>query len=193
MLIVDNTIISDDLKTSHFVCDLTKCKGACCVEGDAGAPIDEEEISILEDEITKIKPFMRYEGIEVIEHQGVFDFDNEGHYATPLVNAKECAYVVFDEQGIAMCAIENAWKAGKTKFRKPISCHLYPIRLSRYKDFEAINYHQWHICKPAMDNGKKLRVPLYIFLKVALIRKYGEEYYKQLLKLIEEHKKTEKQ
>lgn len=189
MIIIDTTIVSDQLKDTYFVCDLTKCKGACCVEGDAGAPLEEEEISILEDAVDHIKPYMRKEGVDEVERSGVFDFDAEGHYVTPLVNGKECAFVVFDEEGIAMCAIENAWKAGKTDFRKPVSCHLYPVRLSKYRDFEAVNYHEWHICKPAVEYGKKLKLPVHEFLKEALIRKYGNRYYDQLAKQIEDLKK----
>lgn len=185
MIIIDDTIVSDQLRDTCFVCDLSKCKGACCVEGDAGAPLEEEEISILEDVVDHIKPFMRREGIEEVERNGVFDFDAGGHYVTPLVNGRECAFVAFNDEGVAMCAIENAWKSGKTDFRKPVSCHLYPVRLSRYKDFEAINYHEWHICKPALEYGKKLNLPVYQFLKEALIRKYGERYYQQLAKQIE--------
>lgn len=188
MIIIDDTIVSDQLRDTCFVCDLSKCKGACCVEGDAGAPLEEEEISILEDVVDHIKPFMRREGIEEVERNGVFDFDAGGHYVTPLVNGRECAFVAFNDEGVAMCAIENAWKAGKTDFRKPVSCHLYPIRLSRYKEFEAINYHEWHICKPALEYGKKLNLPVYQFLKEALIRKYGEAYYNQLEKQVEETK-----
>lgn len=184
MIVVGNTLVSDDIKDTCFMCDLSKCKGACCVEGDAGAPLDEEEISILEDSIDYIKPFMRPEGIKEVEKSGVFDFDDHGHYVTPLVNGKECAFVTFSEDGIAMCAIEMAWKAGKTDFRKPVSCHLYPVRLSRYNDFEAVNYHEWHICRPAREFGKENDMPVYVFLKEALIRKYGEKYYEELLNQI---------
>lgn len=186
MIVVDDTIVSDDIKKACFVCDLLKCKGACCVEGDAGAPLDEEEISILEDSLESIIPFMRKEGIDEVKRNGVFDFDNDGHYVTSLVNGKECAFVVFNKEGIALCAIENAWKEGIIKFRKPISCHLYPIRLSKYKDFEAVNYHCWYVCQSAVEYGTKLHVPVYIFLKDAIIRKYGAKYYEQLCKLIED-------
>jgi len=186
MIVVDDTIVSDDIKKVCFVCDLLKCKGACCVEGDAGAPLDEEEISIIEDSLESIIPFMRKEGIDEVMRNGVFDFDNDGHYVTPLVNGKECAFVVFNEEGIALCAIENAWKEGIIKFRKPISCHLYPIRLSKYKDFEAVNYHCWYVCQSAVEYGTKLHVPVYIFLKDAIIRKYGAKYYEQLCKLVED-------
>lgn len=192
MIIVDNTIVSEDIKNTCFTCDLTACKGACCVEGDAGAPLDEEEISILEDSVDYIKPFMRKEGVTEIEKNGVFDIDEQGQYSTPLVNAKECAFVTFDSEGIAMCAIELAWKAGKSDFRKPVSCHLYPIRISKYNDFDALNYHNWHICKPALVYGKETNLPVYIFLKEALIRKYGEKYYNDLSQQIEKSKKQKK-
>ena len=179
MISIDNTIISDDLKEICFVCDLKKCKGACCVEGDAGAPLDEEEISLLEDEIEAIKPFMTDSGIAEIEQTGVFDYDALGNYVTPLVNHRECAYVYFEE-GIAKCAIEKAWELKKTIFRKPVSCHLYPVRISKYKDFEAVNYHKWYICEKALINGKRLNIRMYQFLKEPLIRKYGLKWYREL-------------
>lgn len=180
MIIVENTIVSDEFKKACFVCDLSKCKGACCVEGDAGAPLDEEEITLLEDSLDHIIPYMRQEGVDEVKKNGVFDYDATSQYVTPLINGQECAFVIFSEEGIAMCAIEKAWKEGKTGFRKPISCHLYPIRLSKYNDFEAVNYHQWHICEPARKKGKEINLPVYMFLKEAIIRKYGEKYYMEL-------------
>ena len=134
---------------------------------------------------------MRQDGLEIVEHLGVFDYDVFGHYVTPLVNGAECAFVVFSAEGIAGCAIEKAWEAGKSKFRKPVSCHLYPVRINRYNDFDAVNYHQWHICQPALELGKKLSVPMYIFLKDSLIRKYGEKWYAQLCEGIEAQKKPD--
>lgn len=193
MIIVGSTLVSEDLKTTRFVCDISKCKGACCIEGDAGAPLEEEEISLLEDAVDHVKPYMRPEGIEVVEKDGVFDFDDYGHYVTPLVNGKECAFVIFNSEGIAMCAIEQAWQDGKTGFRKPVSCHLYPIRISRYKDFDAVNYHEWHVCLPGVQHGKKLNVPLHVFLKTAITRKYGAQYYEELRKQLEDAKKNKKQ
>ncbi|HPG32226.1 MAG: DUF3109 family protein [Lentimicrobiaceae bacterium] len=192
MIAIDDTINSDDLGKVCFVCDLMKCKGACCVEGDAGAPLEESEIGELEDSLDYIKPFMRQDGLEIVEHLGVFDYDAFGHYVTPLVNGAECAFVVFSEDGIAGCAIEKAWEAGKSKFRKPVSCHLYPVRINRYNDFDAVNYHQWHICQPALELGKRLNVPMYVFLKDSLVRKYGEKWYAQLCDGIEAQKNTEK-
>jgi len=180
MIAIEKTLISDDLRDIRFICDLEKCHGACCVEGDAGAPLEEEEISLLEDEIQEIKPFMTADGIEVIEKNGVFDYDMFGHFVTPLVHDRECAFVYFEE-GIARCAIEKAFQEGKIPFAKPVSCHLYPVRIGKYKDFEAVNYHEWHICHEALRKGKMNNVPLVVFLKDALVRKFGEAWYNQLL------------
>lgn len=179
MIAIDKTLISDELGSICFACDLSACKGQCCVDGDAGAPLDEEEISILEDHLDEIKPYMTLAGIEQVELAGVFDYDMFGHFVTPLVNGRECAFVYHDN-GIALCAIEKACKEGKIPFLKPISCHLYPVRLSKYNDFDAVNYNEWHICKPALLNGKRNSIPLYVFLKDSLIRKYGEAWYQEL-------------
>ncbi len=183
MISIDNTLISDDLKEVCFACDITKCKGACCVEGDAGAPLDAEEISILEDEIEVIKPYMTAEGIASVEQSGVFVIDDWGNMVTPLVNQRECAYVYFENE-IALCAIEKAWELKKLKFQKPISCHLYPVRIIRYNDFDAVNYHRWHICEKALIKGKSLNVKVCEFLKEPLIRKYGIEWYKKLINVL---------
>lgn len=181
MIILDNTIVSEDFRTACFACDLSKCKGACCIEGDAGAPLDEEEISILEDNIDAIYPYMTPEGIEEVRRNGVFDFDVQGNYVTPLINGADCAYVYKNEEGIALCAIEKAYNEGKLDFRKPVSCHLYPIRINKYKSFDALNYHEWHICRPAIENGKNLKIKAIEFVKEALIRKYGSDYYNRLI------------
>jgi hypothetical protein len=183
MILLENTLISDDLQTVHFACDLAKCKGACCVEGDAGAPLDEEEISLLEDGIDEIRFYMREEGIREIEKNGVFDYDADGKFVTPLVNGRECAFVFFEE-GIARCAIEKAFQEKKISFPKPISCHLYPVRITSLKHGDGINYHKWHICNKALENGMKQKMPLYSFLQEALIRKYGRTWYNKLVKLL---------
>lgn len=183
MISLGNTLISDDLKSVHFVCDLSKCKGACCVEGDAGAPLDEEEISFLEDYIEKIKPYMLETGIAQVERNGVFDYDADGNFVTPLVNDQECAFVYF-ENDITRCAIEQAYQEKKIPFAKPISCHLYPVRIKQLKTGEGVNYHKWHICNKALENGEKLKMPLYRFLEEALIRKYGRTWYNKLVKLL---------
>ena len=184
MIIIDNVLVSDDIKDIKFACDLKACHGDCCVEGDAGAPLEEEEISIIEDYLEEIKPYMTPEGIEVVENYGVFDYDIDGDYVTPLVNNRECAFVYF-EKGIALCAIEKAWLEKKIKFRKPVSCHLYPIRLDKVGDRIAVNYHRWHICVPALQKGRQEGVPLYKYLKEPLIRKFGEDWYLKLLKAID--------
>ena len=181
MIQVHDKLISLDIFEKHFVCDLSACKGACCVEGDSGAPLLKEEENILEEIYEKVKPYMRQEGITEIENQGIAVYDSDGDLTTPLVNNKECAFVDF-EHGITKCTIEKAYLENKIGFKKPISCHLFPIRIKEYRDFDAINYEEIKICKPACECGSKLEVPLYAFLKEPLIRKYGEAWYKELLK-----------
>lgn len=180
MKIVDNILVSDDLKDTFFACNLHACHGDCCVEGDAGAPLEEEEISILEDYLDDIKPFMDEKGLKVVEQLGVFDYDMEGDYATPLVNERACAFL-YQDGDIQYCAIEKAWLEGRIPFQKPVSCHLYPIRLDKVGDSIAINYHKWHICAPALIEGKKRGEPLYVYLKDPLIRKFGKDWYSKLV------------
>ncbi len=184
MIIIDDKIISDDIYKVYFSCDLQKCKGACCIEGDAGASLEEEEISVLEDDIDYIKPFMTQEGIREVEKHGVFDYDDKGDYVTPLVSNLECAYVNYEGNDIAYCAIEKAWEAQKTGLRKPVSCHLYPLRIYKHRNYYALNYHRWNICKHALFKGRHEKLFLYFFLKDALIRKYGKEWYERLVKAI---------
>ncbi len=180
MLIVENCLVSEDISEVNFVCDIKKCKGVCCIEGDAGAPLDEEEIGILEDILEDISPYMTSEGLAAIKENGnVFDYDIEGNFVTPLVNGCECVFTVV-EDGIVLCAIEKAWKDGIIDFQKPISCHLYPVRISNCGEHEALNYHCWQICKDALRKGKEERIALYKFLKVPLIRKYGKEWFREL-------------
>lgn len=180
MIIIDKTLVSNELFDEAFACDLSACKGACCVEGSSGAPLEEAEVDILDEIYEDVKPYMRAEGIAAVEELGTFTVDHDGDLVTPLVNGEECAYVQFDEHGIAKCAIEMAHRAGKVDWPKPISCHLYPIRIKALKDFDALNYHRWHICKPACECGAKLQIPVFRFCKSALIRKYGEAYYNLL-------------
>lgn len=179
MLCVENNLVSDDLSLVKFVCDLKKCHGACCVEGDAGAPLDEEEISILEDCLEEVKPFMNEAGLAEVERIGVFDYDANGTFVTPLVHDKECAFVIF-ENDTAVCAIEKAYIAGRIKFQKPVSCHLYPVRIRLSRNEEVVNYHEWNVCRYALINGRRLDVPLYVFLKDPLIRKFGRKWYTNL-------------
>ena len=180
MIQVDDKIISFDVFEKQFVCDLSACKGSCCVEGDAGAPLTDKELEILPCIYKKVKPYMRTEGITEIEKQGFFVIDGDGDKTTPLVNNKECAFVVFDENEIAKCTIEQAYNDGKIDFKKPISCHLFPIRIKQYRDFDAVNFEAINICKPACDCGEQLQVPVFSFLKEPLIRLYGEEWYGKL-------------
>ena len=189
MIQIDDKLISEDLFSEEFVCNLAKCKGICCVEGDAGAPLDEDETKILDEIYPKIKPYLSPEGIQAIEEQGTYTLDFEGDLVTPLVNNAECAYVIFDEKGYTKRAIEKAYEDGVIDWQKPISCHLYPIRITEYSNFSAINYHEWDICSDACTLGKELGVKVYQFLKKPLIRKYGEEFYQTLSEAAEEWEK----
>lgn len=185
MLIVKDCIISEDIAEKCFCCDLQQCKGQCCVDGDCGAPLEESEIPILERILPEVKPYMTAEGLKVVEEEGVSALDNAAEPCTPLVNNRECAYVAWDEDGTAFCAIEQAYRDGKIDFMKPISCHLYPIRVDVYGDFTALNYHQWDICRCAVAKGKECGVPLYKYLKEPLLRRFGQEWYDELLETIE--------
>ncbi len=189
MILIEDTIVSGDLSKTHFVCDLHGCHGDCCVEGDAGAPLEEEEIGILEDYLEQIKPYMASGGLAVVEKHGVFDYDMDGEFVTPLVEDRECAFVYF-ENGISFCAIEKAWKEGKIPFQKPISCHLYPVRLTRLTDHIAVNYDHWEICNVARLKGAKDQVPVYRFLKEPLIRKFGQAWYEKLTVAFEQENKS---
>lgn len=180
MYAIQHTLVSDELFQRKFVCDLQACKGACCVEGDGGAPLSNKEAMVLEEIYEEVKPFMNQNGIQAVEDQGTSITDADGELSTPLVNNRECAYVVFEADGLASCAIEKAWKAGKVDFQKPVSCHLYPVRITEYEGFDAVNYHEWSICKPACSCGAKLDVPVYRFLKDSLVRKYGLEWFEEL-------------
>lgn len=186
---IGDKVVSTQIFERKFVCDLSSCKGACCVEGDAGAPLTFEEVSILEEDLEVIKPFMRQEGIKAIEKTGVFYMDQDNEPVTSLVKNSECAFVYFDEKGITKCAIEQAHKEGKTNFKKPISCHLYPIRVKKFNDFKALNYDKWSICEPACACGESLNVPVFKFLKEPLIRAFGEGFFQELLIVDEEIKK----
>ena len=179
MLAIENTLISNDVLEKKFVCDLNKCKGACCVAGDSGAPLENEELEILKNIYTKIKPYMSAEGIKAVEEKGLYVKDMEGEFTTTLITNKECAYTIW-ENGIAKCSIEIAFNDGKTNFKKPISCHLYPVRITRYQDFDAINYHEWSICTDACELGKLQKVTVFEFVKEALVLKYGEDWFLQL-------------
>lgn len=179
MFQIGQTIVSDEVIEKEFVCNLSACKGQCCVDGDAGAPLDKDETDVLDKIYGQIKPYLREEGIKSIEEQGAWVVGEDGGLETPLINGSECAYVIFDG-GTALCAIEQAYNEGIVDWKKPISCHLYPIRIKEYAQFSALNYHKWHICDDACTLGKELQVPVYKFLKDPLIRKYGKEWYEEL-------------
>ena len=180
MLAIDKTLVSLDLLERYFVCDLSACKGACCVKGDAGAPLTDEEIDLLENIVDDILPYLDEEGKAMIDKKGVFEIDVDGDKGTALLENGRCAFALVDYNGMVSCGIEKAEMTGDIDFKKPISCHLYPVRITEYKEYDAVNYNTWEICKPACECGAKLDVPLYKFLKDALIRKYGKGWYEEL-------------
>ncbi len=181
MLIVQEVLISTELFTEQFVCNLKACKGACCWEGDWGAPLESAELHTLERIYEDIQPYLTIAGRAVIENEGAYTYYKEPkEYGTPLVDGKACAYLTYDERGVAQCGIEKAYEAGATDFRKPVSCHLYPVRVKRKKNFEALNYDRWDICSAACTLGKELQMPVYQFVRDALIRKYGPDFFEEL-------------
>lgn len=185
MIEVGNVLVHEDVVRENFVCNLKKCKGACCLEGDSGAPLNHDELHILDEIYPKVRPFMTAKGIATIEETGTYVTDFEGDYTTPCVDTnKECAYVTW-ENGITKCAIEKAYEYGAINWKKPISCHLYPIRITKYPEFDVLNYDRWSICSPACSFGNELKVHVHEFLKEPLIRKYGEEWYKELEEAVE--------
>ena len=188
MFQLGKTIVSEEIIENDFLCNLSACKGACCIDGEAGAPLDEEELKILMDIYPKVKPFLSKEGINALEEQGLFT-TLDGEYETPLIDGKDCAYVTYDEKGIAQCGIEETYNQGENDWKKPVSCHLYPVRVQDYSEFSAVNYHKWDICDDACSLGKELQVPIYKFVKEALIRKFGEDWYNELEKVAERIKK----
>jgi len=177
---IGDKIISADIFKKKFVCDLVRCKGACCIEGDAGAPLSKEEVEVIESNYLKIKPYLTEEGNEAIEQGGVSSLDKEGEHVTQLVNNGACAFVIYNEQHHALCAIEKAHLEGKIDNIKPISCSLYPIRVKKFNEFTALQYDLWSICQPACSQGELLGVPVYKFLKKPLVRAFGQEFYDEL-------------
>ncbi len=180
MFQLGKTIVSEEILQKEFVCNLNACKGACCVEGDAGAPLEKEELEELRNDFDAIKPFLGEKGLLAIEQQGLYTTTEFGEFETPLIDGKDCAYVIYDERNHALCGIEEAYNQGATGFKKPISCHLYPVRIRQYSEFAAVNYHKWEICDDACALGKELQIPVYRFVKQALVRKFGEKWYKDL-------------
>lgn len=187
MFQLGKTIVSEEIFENEFICNLNACKGACCVDGEAGAPLEEEETEILVDIYSKVKPYLRPEGIAAIEADGAFVKGEDGEWETPLINKSECAYTIFSQTGIAKCGLEEAFLNGASPWRKPISCHLYPVRVKEYTELIAVNYHQWEICDPACELGKEMQMPIYKFVKEALIRKFGNSWYSELETVAAQH------
>lgn len=190
MFQLDKTIVSEEILEKEFVCNLSACKGACCVDGDAGAPLEQEELVKLEEILPVIKGYLRKEGLEAIEKQGLYTTNEQGEHETTLVDGADCAYVIYDDKNVALCGIEEAYNQGEIDFKKPVSCHLYPIRVKQYSEFAAVNYDRWEICDDACSLGKELSVPVYKFVKQALIRKFGEAWYQELDKVAQERKSS---
>lgn len=200
MIAIDNILVSEELLDTKFVCDLSACKGGCCVEGDSGAPLEKGEEAILKKIFDKVKPYLTPEGITTIETKGFSIVDEDGDDTIPLVEdgstertaaygrgkKKYCSFVHFEQNGVAKCSIEKVYKEGLIDFKKPISCHLYPIRITKLNDCDALNFNAWSVCKPARTCGTQLNVQVFRFLKEPLIRKYGESWY-NALEMVDEH------
>lgn len=189
MIAIDNVLLSDDVIEAQFVCDLERCKGGCCVDGDCGAPLTEEEAKIIAEILPIVKPYLPQEYIAEIEKQGTHVLDAEHGLVTPTVNGGICVYAFTDTLGVVKCGIEAAHRDGLIEFKKPISCHLFPIRIDTSAEYELVNYEpRKTLCRPACKLGKKLEVPVYQFLKEPIIRKYGEPFY-EALDAVAEHRK----
>lgn len=181
MIEIDNVLISDEIVEEHFVCDLIKCKGACCVDGDAGAPLENKELKELEEAYNQVLPYLTKEGRLKIEQEGKYIYDHEFGWVTPTISNGMCAYGTIDKKGIVKCGIEQAYNDGKINWKKPISCHLFPIRIKKTNKTELVNYEpREDLCSPACALGKKLKVPVYQFLKEPIIRKYGNDFFEAL-------------
>jgi hypothetical protein len=180
MILVQNTLISEDIFEKQFICNLNACKGACCVEGDSGAPLLESEIYEIENNFLGILPYLSSESQLYLQKDGIWVKDKDGDIGTTCRPSGECNFAYKDGSRNLCCGIEKAWNEGNSSFQKPISCHLYPIRISKVGDYDALNYHRWDICSPACKLGKKEGVSVFEFLKDALIRKYGAEWYDEV-------------
>ena len=188
MIAIDDVLVSDDVVEAKFVCDLHKCKGGCCEDGDAGAPLEKEEKQIINENFEVIKPYLTPEGLKEIERQGKYLYDREFGWVTPTIDGKICAYGFRDKQGIIKCGIEAAYYDGKLNWKKPISCHLYPIKITKSKVYTNVNYEPREVlCRPGCALGKKLKMPVYQFLKEAIIRKFGEDFYSALDQVAKEY------
>ena len=180
MIQIDDTLISLDLIENYFHCDLSQCKGECCIEGDAGAPLEKKEYDYLRKILPELWHELSPDAQAVIEKQGVGYIDTDGEIVTSIIGNKDCVFTYYDADGICKCVIEKAHREGRIPFPKPISCHLYPVRVAKYKEFQAVNYHRWKVCRAAEIIGEKKKIPIYQFLREPLIRKFGEEWYNAL-------------
>ena len=188
MIAIEHTLVSDEVISEQFICDLSKCKGGCCEDGDAGAPLAKEELAEVKKAYEQVKPYMTAEGIREIERQGLYTYDREFGWVTPTVNGQICAYGYRDKKGVILCAFEKAWMDGKITWQKPISCHLYPIKIKKTSEYELLNYEpRESLCSPACALGKKSKMPVYVFLKNAIIRKYGAHFFEALEKVAKEY------
>ena len=190
MVQIDDVVVSLDVFREKFICNLDACKGQCCIEGDAGAPLEEEEVAELEKVLPVIWDQLSPQAREIIDRQGVCYTDQDGDLVTSIVNGKDCVFTCYDEKGCCYCAIEKAYRDGKVDFYKPVSCHLYPIRVGNYGPYKAVNYHRWDVCKAAVILGQKENVPVYKFQKEPLIRKFGEAWYNEMESVAEELRKS---
>jgi hypothetical protein len=180
MIQIQDTLVSLDILEESFICNLAVCRGICCVEGESGAPVEEDEVTLLEEALPSVWDDLSPRAQEVINKQGVVYLDREGEFVTSIVEGEDCVFTCYDENGYCKCALEKAYREGKTDFYKPVSCHLYPVRVAKYQGFRAVNYHRWEVCRAAVQLGRKKGEKVFRFLKEPLIRKFGEEWYRQL-------------
>ena len=185
MLQIQNTIVTLDLAEEFFCCDLEKCLGACCIEGDAGAPVTIDEVAKIEEALPVVEPEMLPRAVEEVRQNGVAYVDQEGDLVTTILDGRNCAFTCYAPGGICLCALEKAFREGKTGFKKPASCSLYPLRLTTYPTFTAVNYHRWKICRDAVANGRKKGIRLYQFLRGPLTERFGKEWYDELAQACE--------
>ena len=190
MFRIGETLVSEEIIETHFHCNVSACKGACCIEGNGGAPLEKSEAKIIEKNFKKIEPYISEKTKKIVKEKGKYVYDKDGKMETPLVDGKACVYVHYNFGGVLECGIEKAYNEGAIKFKKPLSCHLYPIRIKEYSSFTAVNYHRWGICSSACSFGKELKKPLYEFVKEALIKRFGSAWYLELEKVSKELKKA---
>lgn len=187
ILQVGDVILSPDILTECFCCDLDACGGACCIEGDAGAPLRMEEVGELENVLDEVWPELSAEAQSVIDRQGVAYTDEEGDLVTSIVRGKDCVFTCYSPDGCCYCATEKAFREGRTAWCKPISCYLYPIREKRFSNgLVGLNYHRWNVCHAAVKKGRELGLPVYKFLKAPLIARFGAEWYAELEQMADE-------